>query len=716
MTPARKPRRRLQRSISNVLLCAYMVQNATGAFAEPNQLTYSTYGTPGLIDMPTAQSAPDAEFATTLSYFAGSTRGTLSFQMLPRLSGSFRYTKIEDWAPATGEATFDRSFDLRYRLADEGPIRPAVAIGLQDFIGTGIYSGEYIVATKHLIPQVAVTAGIGWGRLGSFDGFTNPLGALNEDFETRPTSTGDTGGQIESARWFRGDAALFGGVSWAANERLTFKAEYSSDDYTRERAAGRDLFERDSPWNFGVDYRLSDGVHLQSYFMHGTELGVAATFRTNPRFPNVAGGAGSAPLPVQVRSAASAAPLDWTTNAARQKSARDQTATFLAADGMELEALRLDARSATVAIRNTRYLARAEAIGRTARILTRTMPASVERFTIVPMENGIPLAAVTLQRTDLEELEFAPDGAWQSYARADISDASTQLDDTIYADGVYPRFRWSLSPYVEGSYFDPDDPIRLDFGIALNSEYDIAPGLILSGRVQQRLVGNRDESTRSDPSTLPRVRSDANIYAKADTALKRLTLAQYFRPGPDLYGRVTAGYLETMYFGLSSELLWKPVRSRLALGVELNEVRQRDFDQRFGLQDYQVTIGHGTMYYDFGNGFHGQLSAGRYLAKDWGTTIALDRTFANGWRLGAYATFTDVSFDDFGEGSFDKGIRISVPLQHFLGWPSDRVADVTIQPILRDGGARLNVSDRLYDTVRSYHEPELQRGWGRFWR
>ena len=212
------------------------------------------------------------------------------------------------------------------------------------------------------------------------------------------------------------------------------------------------------------------------------------------------------------------------------------------------------------------------------------------------------------------------------------------------------------------------------------------------------------------------MRSDANIYAIEDTALKFLTLAHYSRPASDIYARATAGYLETMYFGLSTELLWKPVASRLALGVEVNEVRQRDFDQRFGLRDYQVTTGHATAYYDFGNSFYGRLSAGRYLAKDWGATFALDRIFANGWRLGAYATLTDVPFEEFGEGSFDKGIQIDIPLQHFLGRPTGRISGVKIQPILRDGGAQVNVRGRLYDTLRSYHTPELARSWGRFWR
>ncbi|MFD2741761.1 YjbH domain-containing protein, partial [Sulfitobacter aestuarii] len=126
--------------------------------------------------------------------------------------------------------------------------------------------------------------------------------------------------------------------------------------------------------------------------------------------------------------------------------------------------------------------------------------------------------------------------------------------------------------------------------------------------------------------------------------------------------------------------------------------------------------GHASAYYDFGNGFLGQIDAGRYLAGDWGATFALDREFDNGFRIGAYFTLTDVPFDDFGEGSFDKGIRVEVPLSWFTGQPSRDVLAQEIQPILRDGGARLKVANRLHRQVRDYRGQELDDGWGRYLR
>jgi len=329
----------------------------------------------------------------------------------------------------------------------------------------------------------------------------------------------------------------------------------------------------------------------------------------------------------------------------------------------------------------------------------------------------MPVSAVTLIRADLEALEHAPDGAARLLERVEIAAAPTVRPGTVYAEGLYPAFRWRLGPYVETSLFDPDAPIRYELGIDLSARLDLAPGLVLAGALRQSVAGTKDDVTRVSNSRIQRVRSDFALYDReGDPALTDLTLAYYARAGENLYGRITGGYLEEMYGGLSAELLWKPVDSPLALGAELNYVRQRDFDQRFGFRDYQVATGHVSAYWEMGNGFHSTLHAGRYLAGDWGATLALDREFANGWRVGAYATLTDVPFEDFGEGSFDKGLRFTIPLSHFLGQPTRRAVGYTLQPLTRDGGARLNVSGRLYETLRDYHAPGLRQSWGRVWR
>lgn len=168
--------------------------------------------------------------------------------------------------------------------------------------------------------------------------------------------------------------------------------------------------------------------------------------------------------------------------------------------------------------------------------------------------------------------------------------------------------------------------------------------------------------------------------------------------------------------GLSVELLWFPLESTLAVGAELNYVRQRDFDQLLGFRDHSVAAGHVSGYWQVGDRYQVQIDAGRYLAGDWGSTLTLTREFHNGWRIGAFATFTDVSAAEFGEGSYDKGVVITVPIDWLSGTPTRDDFTTVLRPVQRDGGARLQVVGRLYDTVRGLRGHDLRANWGRFWR
>ena len=73
-------------------------------------------------------------------------------------------------------------------------------------------------------------------------------------------------------------------------------------------------------------------------------------------------------------------------------------------------------------------------------------------------------------------------------------------------------------------------------------------------------------------------------------------------------------------------------------------------------------------------------------------------------------------FDEFGEGSFDKGIRIEIPIGWVNGQATRETYTNVIRPVTRDGGARVNINDRLYETLRDTHQPALADTWGRFWR
>ena len=669
-------------------------------------------GTTGLIDMPSGEAQNDATFSFSAAIAGPVTRGTLSFQITERLSASFRFQTWRDWNTiilADKDEFDDRSMDIRYLLLKEGDFWPAVTVGLIDFTGDGVFSSEYVAATKTFGDRLKVTAGLGWGRLGSYQ-------SIGEPFGERPP-LGDDGGKPNVSQWFRGDAAPFAGVEYKINDRWTFKGEYSSDAYTLEDDT-RGIIERDSPFNFGLEYQRGKMARYGIYSLHGTEIALGFHLVLDPKTRATGGVMGAAPAPVKARPARASDPEAYDGGWVSQPDAgpilRENLVKRLAPDGIGVESLTYTAQTVEIRIRSGRLDAGAQAIGRTARALSHVMPASVEVFEIVPVVNGIGASKVTIRRSDLESLEFAADNASLLRERITLTDAGPMPANAFMAEDQYPRFRWSLRPV-----FSMPEPLKMELRARLSPTYDLAPGLVLSGQISKAVLSNIDRTGAASTSLLQPVRSDNGRYAKyGDPAMDQLTLAWYARPGEDLYSRVTIGYLERMHAGVSGELLWKPVNSDLALGVELNYTRQRDTDGGFGFEeyDYDVVTGHVSAYYDFGNGFIGQLDVGRYLAGDFGATVSVDRVFANGWKVGAFATLTDATAEEFGAGAFDKGIRFSIPVNWALGNQSQRSFGTTLRPSSGDGGARVNVDGRIYDSIREYHSGALDADWGRVWR
>lgn len=697
-------------------------------YSLPYRPTLNTYGLPGLIDMPSADAMPDGELGFTFSHSVTGSRGTLAFQVLPDVTATFRYVGIPDFAPGPGtgvrDVYYDRSFDLHWQVVDESGWRPALAIGIRDIAGTGVYGGEYVVATRHFGPddRVSVSAGLGWGRLGGRDGFTNPLGVLDERFETRPPRGTGLGGTLNADQYFRGDAAFFGGIELQATDRLRVQLEYSSDVYAEETSDGLRPTDN-SPFNVGATYAINDVFTGGAYVLGGDTFGLSLSVTLNPNRPRLPPSSGDpAPRPLDARTPqATPYDTDWLDQPGGEQILRENFEQTFEDQGLYLEHLALDTGRATVRVRNTRYNYSAQALGRVLRAMSASLPPSVEVFEVIFVVEGMDTTRVRVARSDLETLEFDPGGSEVLLAVAEIEDARTTADPMgLEFDVARQPFTWGIGPYVETSVFDPDNPFLFNVGVQLDAEYRFGAGFVADGSIRAPIFGNLENAqivNAPPPNPPPVVRSDGALY-RAENApyLNRLTLAHFGRPAENLYSRVTVGYLERMFAGVSGELLWQPATSRLGLGVEVNHVWARDYDGGFGLRDYSVTTGHVSAYYRLNDDFNLQVDAGRYLAGDWGTTIQLDRTFNNGWRVGAFATFTDVSFESFGEGSFDKGIELEIPLAWFTGSSNTRTLSSTIRPIQRDGGARLGVQGRLHDLVIDYSRPQLEETEAMVWR
>jgi hypothetical protein len=259
----------------------------------------------------------------------------------------------------------------------------------------------------------------------------------------------------------------------------------------------------------------------------------------------------------------------------------------------------------------------------------------------------------------------------------------------------------------------PDAPFLFALGVKADGLYKFRENTWVTGTVNARLVDNFGKYVIDPaPTGLQPVRTDIRSYVTQSIAtMPNLQITNTGKVANNHFVSAYAGYLEMMFAGAGGEYLWRPSNSRVALGADINRVRQRQFNVWTSLQDYAVTTGHVTGYWDTGvQDILVKLSYGKYLAGDVGGTLDLSRVFKNGVKIGAYATRTNVDYAQFGEGSFDKGVYLSIPFDAFFARHSDSSANLLFTPLIRDGGAMLLRKYRLYDMTRTRDSRALTAG------
>ena len=210
-------------------------------------------------------------------------RYILGFEELAWLETDIRYSGLDHFLFEPEYPVYwDRSFAMKARLWQESDLLPSVAVGINDLIGTGIYSGEYLVGSKRF-GTLDFSLGIGWGRLGSTDQFKNPLASILPSFgRPRTSNLLNTAGGTNFNVFFHGpDASLFGGVVWQTPiKNLSLIAEYSSDAYSLETETGN--FDPRNQMNYAASYRVSDGTALSLEWLYGRSIGGNISFDMDP--------------------------------------------------------------------------------------------------------------------------------------------------------------------------------------------------------------------------------------------------------------------------------------------------------------------------------------------------------------------------------------------------------------------------------------------------
>ena len=102
------------------------------------------------------------------------------------------------------------------------------------------------------------------------------------------------------------------------------------------------------------------------------------------------------------------------------------------------------------------------------------------------------------------------------------------------------------------------------------------------------------------------------------------------------------------------------------------------------------------------------------MAQDVGYTLDISRRMPSGWRAGIFFSRTNVSAEDFGEGSFDKGFYFNFPLSYFSKNYSKSVNGFRLRTMTRDGGQKLDLRNRLIDSFYGSSEVEIMENWNNY--
>ncbi|MCM0147586.1 YjbH domain-containing protein [Photobacterium galatheae] len=711
-------------SLLSVLSLSCAIPSAIAdEFSSPEfQVSQSDFGGVGLMQMPSGRVAPEGEFTFGATYNNDYLHYNLSLQLFPWLETTIRYTLVQDVLYSedpsfSGDTKYtDKGIDFKLRLLEESYWVPETSIGIRDFGGTGLFDGEYLAASKHWGP-FDFTLGLGWGYLGNNANFSGDKNLSNDC--GRNTEYKGKGGSVDFERWFTGCAAVFGGIEYQAPWRpLRLKLEYDGNDYASDfplTQVGTNM-NQGSPWNLGVLYRLENWGDLRLSYERGNTWTFG--FNLNTNFNTLVTSWRDTPKPAYAPDP--------------QKSKINDDDWQKIADALHHNAgfknpkLYANEKTVTLLASQEKYRDRDEGYERAALILSNHLPTSpvtggpaFDEYRLIETGHALPVTETLI------DVKAFDDVARYNYVNATIDDAiTTQAPETPHGKLIaQDQDPWdlSISPNLQQSFGGSEGFYLYSIGLNASANYQFNEQWELGGSLYLNLLDNYDKfkyDVPPDGTDLKRVRTLVRQYID-DNALRvnNLQLTWMDQLAENWYAQAYGGYLEMMFAGAGSELLYRPMQTNWAIGLDLNYVIQRDPETQLGLfheeahidpltgRDYRVqtgaVTGHTTLYYQpqwsFLPNTLMKLSAGRYLTEDVGVTFDFSKQFDSGIIAGAFVTLTNLSAEEYGEGSYNKGFYISIPYDLMTIKPSRNRATISWLPLTRDGGQMLNRKYQLYN-------------------
>ena len=576
---------------------------------------------------------------------------TLSFYPYNWLDASLFYTSIKD--EPYGNSIFtqdlkDKGFNLKLRLKKEDNF-PAIAIGFNDFIGTGLYQGEYIVFSKGF-QKLDIHMGLGWGNLNGDKNVFNPFTIFSDSFTNRPYGTNDEGGQLNFNKYFSGKkASIFGSLNYFLDDDIRLSIEYDPTE-TSERILNN---TSKTNLNFGIDYIFNNNFSTGIFYEKGDYISFKFSIKDN----------------------FIAKKTEISLPAKRKLNSYDYLDEILRSNNIGVVKMIKNDENLDITFTQNSY----KSISQMDHIVDQSIEISGVNEEVVKRYNTAGLEVINKSNNTLKE-------------------NSIFLYDRKYF-GYNDAFSFKIRPFIAGR----EDFLKLGLMLNYDSEFIFSENMFLTTNLKYSIIDNFNDLIYPPVDTYPnQVRSDVKTYLRElsdGISLGRFEI-DYFK---SLYKNnhilLTAGILEDMYAGYGFEYLNFDPNNKISFGFEAFKAFKRGYDFDFELLDYKNTTYFLNLFYKnrYLFDFDTKVSVGEYLAGDRGVTLEFSRRFKNGVEFGLFASFTDVSTDDFGEGSFDKGIFFTIPLGE-----KQNLSQFMWRPLTKDPGAKLIRKNNLYDIVEKY--------------
>jgi len=702
--------------ISFSLIADDTVLNDPYYYSGNQQVSQTAYGGIGLIEMPSARFSKEGELTFGISRDDPYRRIYGKAQVFPWLEATLRYTEgtYKKYRPTINQTWKDKGIDLKLKLSNESKYFPALALGIADFGGTGAYAGEFIVASKRF-NNIDVTAGLGWGRLAGSQDIDNPLGQILGDKWFRRGGHFSLGGKLNLGNSFSGPyAGIFGGIEYFTPfENLSIKVEYDSNDYSDVDNKSMNILDPEGSRTFEIDSRVNVGLHyglpvgprdkidINLGMVHGNTLYANFAVHSNLNFEGVP----KFISPKEVLNKPTIAPYhelndDW------QKYLPEFIMWQMGNEGFVAHNVIFNGDELIAEVSQGRFKNTLHSIETASRVLGNNSPTNIKKITVINIDRGIETMRATSLREDL--VESVKNGPVDPSIFI-INETSDYGKNTYISENepLYPDFYWTIRPHLTGTLQHQVKFYFWQLEALFQSEYAIKKGLYVNTLIGIDIDNNFEDYTYHVPDgELYYVRQDRRKYlTEGESGLRQLSLEHLTKFHENVYARFNAGILEWMYGGVGGEILYVPDSYRWGVGVESYWVKQRDFDQKFSFLDYETVTSFLNLYYRlpfYDISF--EASYGKFLGQDKGVSVQLQKRFKTGAKVGASVQLTDCDARCVGEGSFNKALFFTLPMDLFYRKRTTReVTHYGWSPLTKNAGQKV-AAGSLYNVVMSAPE------------